>query len=81
MWLTVAKWALLAFIVVGLMIVVIAYARNVRKVKTQRLRSNPDLGPSTAWAIVPPAPLPEWAYRDDRDEQDVRRLRGRLREP
>ncbi len=69
MWLTVAKWALLSFIAIGVTILVIASMRGVRKVKTQRLRSNPDLGPSTTWAVVPPTPLPEWAHWDDEDAE------------
>ncbi|CAN5718765.1 hypothetical protein BH10ACT9_BH10ACT9_43820 [soil metagenome] len=67
MWLTVAKWALLTFIVIGVTILVVASVRGARKVKTQRRRSNPDLGPSTTWAVVPPTPLPEWAHWDNEE--------------
>lgn len=54
--LTVAKWALPTFIDIGVTILVIASVRGARKVKTQRRRSNPDWGPSTTWAVVPPTP-------------------------
>ena len=65
MWLTIAQWALLTFIVIGVTLVVVTFFRNSRRFKSQRLRSNPDLGPSTTWAIVPPTPLPEWVDWDD----------------
>ncbi|AWT54331.1 hypothetical protein [Mycolicibacterium smegmatis] len=78
MWLTLAKWALLAFIAIGVTIFVVAYLRNVRKFKTQRYRSNPNLGPSTTWAVVPPTPLPEWVdWDDDEPEDDPTRRRSR----
>ena len=47
------------------MILIIASVRGVRKVTTQRRRSNPDRGPSTTWAVVPPTPLLEQAYWGD----------------
>lgn len=61
----IVKIALVAFLVIGVGILVITYARRVREIKSQRIGPDLDMGPSTTWGIVPPTPLPEWAYWDE----------------
>ncbi|BBZ76896.1 hypothetical protein MANY_22330 [Mycolicibacterium anyangense] len=79
MWLVVLKVALVAFLAIGVGILIFAYARRAREIKSQRIGPDPDMGPSTTWGIVPPTPLPEWAYWDEApsdlppDPQDGRR--------
>lgn len=71
MYLTIFKWALLAFICIGILVIVITYIWRVKKV---RLRSEPnsDLGYLSNIG-VPPTPLPEWAYWSDNDEKGEER--------
>ncbi len=71
MYLTIFKWALLAFICVGISIILITYIRRVKKVRLRR-EPNPDLG-YLSNVGVPPTPLPEWAYWSDNDEIEEER--------
>lgn len=68
MYLIIFKWALVAFICIGISVIVIAYIRRVKKVRL-RTGPNPDLGYLSNIG-VPPTPLPEWAYWSDNDETD-----------
>lgn len=71
MWLTVFKCGLVAFIAVGVAILLIAYVRRSPKVKF-RAEPDPNLG-SLSTVGVPPTPLPEWAYWADVDDDDANR--------
>lgn len=71
MYLTIFKWALLAFICAGISIILITYIRRVKKVRL-RHEPNPDLGYLSNIG-VPPTPLPEWAYWSDNDEKEEER--------
>ena len=73
MWLTIFKCGLVAFIAVGVAILLIAYVRRSPKVKF-RAKPDPNLG-SLSTIGVPPTPLPEWAYwaADDNDNDDANR--------
>lgn len=70
MWLLIAKTALIAFLVIGVVTVIVAYRRGLKRVKTQRRHPDPNLGPTSVRGVVAPTPLPEWAYWDDADDQD-----------
>ncbi|MBP2450954.1 hypothetical protein JOF57_000839 [Mycolicibacterium lutetiense] len=65
MWLTVLKSALVAFIVIGIAVLAITYVRRSPKVK---IRQEPDGSLQTRW-VIPPTPLPEWAYWTDDDDE------------
>lgn len=66
MWLTIFKFALVAFIAAGVAAIVITYIRRRPMV---RIREEPDGSLQTRW-VIPPTPLPEWAYwTDDPDEE------------
>ncbi|WP_445166975.1 hypothetical protein ACTXG7_24625 [Mycolicibacterium sp. Dal123E01] len=72
MWLTIAKVALIAFLVIGVVTFIVGYRRGLKRAKGQRQQqADPNLGPSTLRG-VPPTPLPEWAYWDE-DDPDTRR--------
>lgn len=66
MWLTVFKCSLVAFIAIGIAVLVITYIRRSPKVK---FREEPDGSLQTRW-VIPPTPLPEWAYWTDGDDDD-----------
>ncbi len=69
MWLQIFKFVLLAFIAIGVTVIVITYIRKSRTVRF-RPRSDPNLG-SLSTVGVPPTPLPEWVHwTDDNDEDD-----------
>jgi hypothetical protein len=67
-WLTIFKCALVAFIAVGVAILLIAYVRRSPKVRF-RAEPDPNLG-SLSTIGVPPTPLPEWAHWADVDEDE-----------
>ena len=70
MWLTVFKCGLVAFIAVGVAILLIAYIRRGPKVKF-RAEPDPNLG-SLSTTGVPPTPLPEWVNWSDVDDDENR---------
>ena len=74
MWMTIGKIALIGFLVIGVLTLIVAYRRGLKRTKGQRQQPpDPNLGPSTMRG-VPPTPLPEWAYWDENDENpDPRR--------
>ncbi len=65
MWVLIAKVALVAFLVIGVAILVVAYRRGLRRAKGQRTQPDPNLGPGSVRGVMPPTPLPEWAYSDE----------------
>ncbi|MCV7177403.1 hypothetical protein [Mycolicibacterium sphagni] len=67
------KIALVAFLVIGVMTIVVAYIRGLRRVKSQRRLPDPNLGPTSVRGVVAPTPLPEWAYWDENDEDPDRK--------
>lgn len=67
------KIALVAFLVIGIMTIVVAYIRGLRRVKSQRRLPDPNLGPTSVRGVVAPTPLPEWAYWDENDEDPDRK--------
>ncbi len=77
MWLTVAKIALLGFLVGGVTVFLVGYIRGARRVQGQRDEPDLNMGPSTTWGVVAPTPLPDWAYWDDNDST----TRGASHEP
>jgi hypothetical protein len=67
------KLAVVAFLVIGIMTIVVAYIRGLRRVKSQRRLPDPNLGPTSVRGVVAPTPLPEWAYWDENDEDPDRK--------
>ncbi|OYN77082.1 hypothetical protein [Mycolicibacterium sphagni] len=67
------KIALVAFLVIGVMTIVVAYIRGLRRVKSQRRLPDPNLGPTSVRGVVAPTPLPEWAYWDENEEDPDRK--------
>lgn len=61
MLLTIAKWALVAFIIGAVAVFIVVYVRGARKVETQRDGPDLNMGPTTTWGVVAPTPLPDWA--------------------
>lgn len=64
MLLTVLKVSLVVFIGVAVIVFIAVY---VRKSKTTNFRTeaDPNLGSLSQMGVVPPTPLPEWAYWED----------------
>ncbi|WP_431237440.1 hypothetical protein ACQ86B_22220 [Mycolicibacterium aichiense] len=64
----IAKAALIGFLVIGVLTLILAYRRGLKRVKAQRQHPDPNLGPTSVAGIVAPTPLPEWAYWDEADD-------------
>lgn len=73
MLLTIAKWALVAFIVGAVAVFIVVYVRGARKVKTQREGPDLNMGPTATWGVVAPTPLPDWVNPDDEVQSNTRR--------
>lgn len=73
MLLLILQVALLVFIAAGVLAIATVYVVRRRKV-SYRDKIDPTLGTLGEMGIVPPTPLPEWAYWDDsqRDGPDDR---------
>jgi hypothetical protein len=66
MWLTVVKVAALTAVVLGVVVLVVVYTRNVRAKGRPTAQSSSHF--DQIWGAMPPAPKPEWVDWDDADE-------------
>ena len=73
MWILIAKVALIAFLVIGVVTFIVAYRRGLKRSKGQRYLPDPNLPPSAARGGFAPTPLPEWADWDEAQDDPDRR--------
>ncbi|WBP92862.1 hypothetical protein O6072_23935 [Mycolicibacterium neoaurum] len=64
MLLTVLKVSLVVFIGVAVIVFIATYVRKSR-ITNFRTEADPNLGSLSQMGVVPPTPLPEWAYWED----------------
>ncbi|QVI28058.1 hypothetical protein MN2019_01275 [Mycolicibacterium neoaurum] len=64
MLLTVLKVSLVVFIGVAVLVFIATYVRK-SKTTSFRTEADPNLGSLSQMGVVPPTPLPEWAYWED----------------
>jgi hypothetical protein len=62
--------ALLGFIACGVVAIVTVYVVRSRKV-SYRQEIDPYLGSLSQMGVVPPTPLPEWAYWTESEQSDT----------
>jgi hypothetical protein len=64
MWESIAKVALVAFLVVAVLVIVVVFIRRLRA-KGFPTNERQSLYGSAADGFMPPTPLPDWATQDD----------------